>query len=537
MTRRKRGDDLAHAGRARGLPERHTCPAMRCMDYLREHATGRVYQVALNEAIYYGPDPVWGDAFGPWRYADFIVLPPAELARKLRGAGLRRHRRSTPALAPLLARPARLSTHFALDRTKRTASGPTVSLPAETMTEPSSARRAALAHRRRHPVLQRGAGHRAGGGRLPRGAARGRDPRLRQQLDRRHRRRGRAPPAPASRTCALRGKGNVARRMFADVEADVYVMVDGDATYDVGDVRAADRHAGRRQPRHGGRHARRRRRTTCRPTGAATASATAADRRGGAGCSAAASPTCCRATACSRGATPSPSRRCPGASRSRPSSPCTRSNCACPSPRCRCRYRARPEGSESKLSTYRDGWRILQDHLQAVRERAAAAVLLAASRGLLVLLSLVLARAAGRSPTCDTGLVPRLPTAVLVTGIMLSAMLSFVCGIVLHTVTIGRQEAKRLRYLAIPGVRSTARRAGHEDRRAQFLSFAVVGAIGLRGRRRRAVPAGAAARLVCGARAVLPCRGHRHLGVEPALHLRRQALGRARCGASTCATC
>jgi hypothetical protein len=52
-----------------------------------------------------------------------------------------------------------------------------------------------------------------------------------------------------------------------------------------------------------------------------------------------------------------------------------------------------------------------------------------------------------------TGLVPRLPTAVFLTGTMLTAMLAFVCGIVLHTVTIGRQEAKRLRYLAIPGVR------------------------------------------------------------------------------------
>ena len=49
--------------------------------------------------------------------------------------------------------------------------------------------------------------------------------------------------------------------------------------------------------------------------------------------------------------------------------------------------------------------------------------------------------------------MPRLPTAVLLTGPMLAAMLAFVCGIVLHTVTLGRREAKRLRYLAIPGVR------------------------------------------------------------------------------------
>ena len=115
------------------------------------------------------------------------------------------------------------------------------------------------------------------------------------------------------------------------------------------------------------------------------------------------------------------------------------------------RYRARPEGSESKLSTYRDGWRILRTICKLfVSERpllffsAIAAVLAVGS-------------VAGAVPLAvtylETGLVPRLPTAVLLTGTMLSAMLAFVCGVVLHTVTIGRQEAKRLRYLAIPGVR------------------------------------------------------------------------------------
>ncbi|MDM0075720.1 hypothetical protein QTH90_15055 [Variovorax sp. J2P1-59] len=62
-------------------------PGYAVMDYLREHATGRVYQIALSEATYYGPAPVWGDAIGPWRYTDFIVLPPAEFAGKLAGLG------------------------------------------------------------------------------------------------------------------------------------------------------------------------------------------------------------------------------------------------------------------------------------------------------------------------------------------------------------------------------------------------------------------------------------------------------------------
>ncbi|MDM0053075.1 glycosyltransferase family 39 protein [Variovorax sp. J22R115] len=66
---------------------RKRVPGYAVMDYLRQHATGRVYQIALIEATYYGPNPVWGDALGPWRYSDFIVLPPLEFARKLAGLG------------------------------------------------------------------------------------------------------------------------------------------------------------------------------------------------------------------------------------------------------------------------------------------------------------------------------------------------------------------------------------------------------------------------------------------------------------------
>ena len=53
-----------------------------------------------------------------------------------------------------------------------------------------------------------------------------------------------------------------------------------------------------------------------------------------------------------------------------------------------------------------------------------------------------------------TDLVPRLPTAVLATGLMLSALLSFGCGLLLDNVTRGRQELRRLSYLSIPGVSS-----------------------------------------------------------------------------------
>ena len=53
----------------------------------------------------------------------------------------------------------------------------------------------------------------------------------------------------------------------------------------------------------------------------------------------------------------------------------------------------------------------------------------------------------------QTGLVPRLPTAVLATGLMLLAFLSLVCGLILDTVTRGRREMKRLAYLAQPAPR------------------------------------------------------------------------------------
>ncbi|CAN7175201.1 MULTISPECIES: ArnT family glycosyltransferase [unclassified Variovorax] len=66
---------------------RANVPGYAVMNYLREHATGRVYQIALSEAIYYGPNPIWGDALGPWRYTDFLPLPPAEMARKLAALG------------------------------------------------------------------------------------------------------------------------------------------------------------------------------------------------------------------------------------------------------------------------------------------------------------------------------------------------------------------------------------------------------------------------------------------------------------------
>jgi hypothetical protein len=74
--------------------------------------------------------------------------------------------------------------------------------------------------------------------------------------------------------------------------------------------------------------------------------------------------------------------------------------------------------------------------------------------GVLAALSLALALPVIRT-YMETGLVPRFPTAILATGIMLLGFLSLTCGFILDTVTHGRREMKRLSYLSIPGPGST----------------------------------------------------------------------------------
>ncbi len=111
-------------------------------------------------------------------------------------------------------------------------------------------------------------------------------------------------------------------------------------------------------------------------------------------------------------------------------------------------YGERPAGSVSKLHTYRDGWRILTTIASLFREErplaffAIAAALLA---GLGIVLAIPLA-----VTYAETGLVPRLPTAVLATGLVILGSLSMACGLVLDTVTRGRREMRRLAYLALP---------------------------------------------------------------------------------------
>ncbi len=112
----------------------------------------------------------------------------------------------------------------------------------------------------------------------------------------------------------------------------------------------------------------------------------------------------------------------------------------------RTRYFERPAGSASKLSTYRDGMRILVTMGKLFRDIrplpffGTVAALLAVA-GLILGAEVVV-------EYMRTHLVPRLPTAVLATGLMLLASLSLVCGLILDSVARGRREAKRLAYLA-----------------------------------------------------------------------------------------
>jgi hypothetical protein len=111
-------------------------------------------------------------------------------------------------------------------------------------------------------------------------------------------------------------------------------------------------------------------------------------------------------------------------------------------------YRERPEGSASKLKTYQDGIRILRFIFRLIKQEkpfqffgGAFVVLALISVGLEIPVISEFAR---------TGLVPRLPTAVLGTGIGILAFLSLMCGLILDTVTRGRTELKRMHYLSVP---------------------------------------------------------------------------------------
>jgi glycosyltransferase involved in cell wall biosynthesis len=252
---------------------------------------------------------------------------------------------------------------------------------------------------------------------------------------------------------AAAGKGNVVRRMFADVEADVYVTVDGDATYDVASApRLVDLLVERNLDMVVG----------CRVDDGQNALTYRAGHRFGNRML-----TGAVAQLFGGGLTDMLSGYRVFSRRYAKSFPALSHGfeieteltvhaleLRMPYAELDTTYSTRPEGSHSKLSTYRDGWRILRTICKLfISERPlqfftilAAALAVGAIALVIPLLVTYL----------HTGLVPRLPTAVLATGAMLAAMLSMVCGVVMHAIRLGRREAKRLRYLATPGVRHFA---------------------------------------------------------------------------------
>lgn len=111
-------------------------------------------------------------------------------------------------------------------------------------------------------------------------------------------------------------------------------------------------------------------------------------------------------------------------------------------------YAERPAGSASKLRTIRDGIRILRTIIQLVKDERPLAFF-----GVAALVLLLLGMGLGATVAIEfmrTGLVPRLPTALLASTLVLLAALALACGFVLDSVARGRKEMKRMAYLAIP---------------------------------------------------------------------------------------
>ena len=245
------------------------------------------------------------------------------------------------------------------------------------------------------------------------------------------------------RCVSLQGKGHVVRRMFADVEADVYVLVDGDDTYDASSAPALV--------------------AAVLDDGADMVIATRQDpsktsyRRGHAFGN----------RLLSAFLTQLFGRRCEDilsgyrafSRRYVKSFPALSSGFEIetaltvhalqvnmPIREIQTPYRQRPENSQSKLRTWRDGWRILKTIVE----------LFSAERpmlcyGLIAMMLVACSLALGTPIILDwlaTGLVPRLPTAVLAAAMMVLAALSFFSGLILSTVTRGRCELRMLFYVA-----------------------------------------------------------------------------------------
>jgi len=238
------------------------------------------------------------------------------------------------------------------------------------------------------------------------------------------------------------GKGHVVRRMFADVDADIYVLADGDATYDAPSARAMivrlveerlDMVVGARVGREAAAYRRGHRAGNRLLSGFVTQifGRSFSDMLSG-----------YRVL----------SRRfvksfpvLSGGFEIETELTIHALELELPVAEINTPYYARPEGSASKLNTWRDGLRILWSIFQIYRSErplpfftAIAVVLAIVAIGLAIPIFITY---------LQQGNVPRFPTAILSTGIMILAFLALACGFVLDTVTRGRYEMKRLHYL------------------------------------------------------------------------------------------
>ncbi|WP_174293146.1 glycosyltransferase family 2 protein [Sphingomonas bacterium] len=249
----------------------------------------------------------------------------------------------------------------------------------------------------------------------------------------------------------IQGKGAVVRRMFADVDADIYVMADGDATYDAASAPALVARLLDEQ---------------CDMiVGSRVHEAAAAYRRGHQFGNAMLTGMLARLFG--RSFTDILSGYRVFSRRFVKSFPSLSAGfeieteisvhaleLRMPVAEVETPYFARPEGSASKLSTYGDGWRILRTIVQLYRlERPL--LFFGLLGAVLALAGLVLA-APVLATYWHTGLVPRLPTAILAMGLVLLAFLNGFAGLILDTVVRGRREVRRLAYLSFPAPGTTS---------------------------------------------------------------------------------
>lgn len=243
-----------------------------------------------------------------------------------------------------------------------------------------------------------------------------------------------------------RGKGNVVRRIFADIDADVYVMVDGDATYDTTELNKhvrkllderldmivgcrEDNRSDERVYRSGHRIGNR----MLTHTVSMLFGRQFTDMLSG-----------------YRVFSKRFAKTYPGVAHGfevETELTVHALELRMPIAEVPVSYRSRPEGSVSKLSTYQDGLRILKAitrlvmHERPLQFFTTIALVLSLVGGVMAL--------PVASTFFETGLVPRFPTLMLILGILLSAVSSMICGIIVNAITVSRQEMKLLSYLSI----------------------------------------------------------------------------------------